>query len=83
MTVAKRNLDYLANRFGSKWTYVVAHKLRFNPAIPSDLVNALAYYEEISPTLAKIGAVFTVLWGMLVAALFLELVLLRILNGSW
>ena len=34
-------------------------------------------------TLAKIGTVFIVLWGMLVAALFLELVLLRILNGSW
>ncbi len=34
-------------------------------------------------TLAKTGAVLTVLWGVMFAALFLWLVLLGILNGSW
>ncbi len=30
----------------------MARSLRFHPAIPDDLVKALDYYEEISPTLA-------------------------------
>lgn len=34
-------------------------------------------------TLAKTGAVLTVLWGVMFAALFLWFVLLRILNGAW
>ena len=31
----------------------MAHKLIFDPAIPDDLINALDYYEAISPTLAN------------------------------
>ncbi|MCG8583226.1 MAG: type II toxin-antitoxin system RelE/ParE family toxin [Pirellulales bacterium] len=31
----------------------MAHRLRFHTAIPDDLVNALDYYEEISPDLAN------------------------------
>ncbi len=30
----------------------MAHKLRFHRSIPDDLVEAINYYEQISPTLA-------------------------------
>ena len=53
MTVTKKNWEYRANNYGSKWTNAVAHRLRFHSAIPDDLAKALDYYEEISPTLAN------------------------------
>ena len=43
----------LAKRFGNKWTNAVVYKLRFDSLVPDDLVNALDYYEAISPTLVN------------------------------
>ena len=53
MRATKKNVGFDANKSGNKWTNAVARRLRFHKAIPDDLVNALDYYEGVSPRLAN------------------------------
>jgi toxin ParE1/3/4 len=52
-TATRKNGESREKNCGNGWTGIVAHRLRFHSAVPDDLVDALDYYEEISPELAN------------------------------
>lgn len=57
--------------------------LPFSPFVAIAALAATRHLAGWPRSLAKMGAVLTVLWVILIVALFLYIVLPRILNGSW
>jgi hypothetical protein len=73
----------IAGKFLAVLCVVVFWVLPFSPFVAIAGLATTRHAVGWPRTIAKTGAILTVLWGTMFAVLFLWILLLRILNGSW